>query len=132
VSVQGVTISIPGNERVSRIAELVHIDETPCVVGVKDGKRTKFKDNSFFWPILIDLTIPYPYFSSAVIKEIERRNPDIITIQEVNRAFARAIEARFAEIYPCRILKPADGSWGMGTLAKNPCIERTMYRWEVG
>jgi hypothetical protein len=23
-------------------AELVHIDETPCVVGVKDGKRTKW------------------------------------------------------------------------------------------
>ena len=64
--------------------------------------------------------------SSAVIKEIEHRNPDIVTIQEVNPTFARAIEARFAEIYPCRILKPADGSWGMGTLAKNPCTERTM------
>jgi len=64
--------------------------------------------------------------SSAVIKEIEHRNPDVVTIQEVNPAFAQAIEARFSEIYPCRILKPADGSWGMGTLAKNPCTERTM------
>lgn len=33
---------------------LVHIDETPCVVGVRDGKRTTFKNNSYFWPILAD------------------------------------------------------------------------------
>ena len=33
---------------------LVHIDETPCVVGVREGKKTTFKNNSYFWPILAD------------------------------------------------------------------------------
>jgi hypothetical protein len=42
-------------------AELVHIDETPCVVGVKDGKRTKFTGNSFFWPILADGMVVFHY-----------------------------------------------------------------------
>jgi endonuclease/exonuclease/phosphatase (EEP) superfamily protein YafD len=64
--------------------------------------------------------------SSTVIKEIERREPDVVTIQEVNPALAQTLETRFSRTYQCRILKPADGSWGMGTLAKNPCTERTM------
>lgn len=64
--------------------------------------------------------------SSVVIQEIERRDPDVVTIQEVNPVFAQALETRFSQTYRCRILKPADGSWGMGTLAKNSCTERVM------
>ena len=44
-----------------RKAELVHIDETPCIVGVKDGKKTRFKSNSFFWPILADGMVVFHY-----------------------------------------------------------------------
>ena len=40
---------------------LVHIDETPCVVGVRDGTRTRFKNNSFFWPILADGMVVFHY-----------------------------------------------------------------------
>lgn len=68
--------------------------------------------------------------SSRIIDEIERRDPDIITIQEVNPDLARALEDRFALRYSCRVLRPAVGSWGMGTLARAPCTQRTMP--EVG
>jgi transposase len=58
-------------------AELVHIDETPCVVGVKDGKRTKFRENSFFWPILADGMVVFHYTGNrrhANVQEILGRN----------------------------------------------------------
>lgn len=64
--------------------------------------------------------------SERVVAEIERRDPDIVTIQEVNPLLAQALEERFAARYRCRIVRPAVGSWGMGTLAKNPCTEREM------
>jgi len=52
-------------------AELVHIDETPCVVGVKDGKRTKFKDNSYFWPILADGMVVFHYTGNRRHSNVE-------------------------------------------------------------
>jgi endonuclease/exonuclease/phosphatase (EEP) superfamily protein YafD len=61
--------------------------------------------------------------SSAIIAQIERLDPDIIAIQEVNPGLANTLESHFASRYSCMILKPAHGSWGMGTLAKNPCSE---------
>ncbi len=64
--------------------------------------------------------------SPAIVAEIERRDPDIVTIQEVNPTLAQALEARFATRYECRVLRPAVGSWGMGTLARTPCTEHTM------
>ena len=44
-----------------RESSLVHIDETPCIVGVRDGKRTTFKRNSYFWPILADGMVVFHY-----------------------------------------------------------------------
>jgi len=44
-----------------RGAELVHIDETPCVVGVKKGGKTRFNSNSFFWPVLADGMVVFHY-----------------------------------------------------------------------
>jgi endonuclease/exonuclease/phosphatase (EEP) superfamily protein YafD len=61
--------------------------------------------------------------SSAIIAQIERYTPDVVTIQEVNPTLATALESHFAAQYTCKILKPAVGSWGMGTIAKNPCSE---------
>lgn len=61
--------------------------------------------------------------SSPLISHIKRLDPDIVSIQEVNPDLANALEANFAGLYNCRILKPALGSWGMGTIAKNPCSE---------
>ena len=52
-------------------AKLVHIDETPCVVGVKDGKRTKFKDNSYFWPILADGMVVFHYTGNRRHSNVE-------------------------------------------------------------
>jgi transposase len=42
-------------------SELVHIDETPCVVGVKKGKSKSFERNSYFWPILADGMVVFHY-----------------------------------------------------------------------
>ena len=42
-------------------AELVHIDETPCVVGINEGGKTKFKTHSYFWPILADGMVVFIY-----------------------------------------------------------------------
>ena len=61
--------------------------------------------------------------SSEIIAQIERLDPDIVAIQEVNPTLADALEERLAGRYNCRVLKPALGSWGMGTIAKNPCSE---------
>jgi endonuclease/exonuclease/phosphatase (EEP) superfamily protein YafD len=62
--------------------------------------------------------------SKALIAEIERLNPQIIALQELNPELAQAIEQRLASKYQCRILRPSPGSWGMGLLASMPCSER--------
>lgn len=62
--------------------------------------------------------------SATIVDEIERRDPDIVTIQEVNPSLAQAIEQRLSQRYQCRIQRPLEGSSGMSTLAKNPCTER--------
>jgi endonuclease/exonuclease/phosphatase (EEP) superfamily protein YafD len=64
--------------------------------------------------------------SAKIISEIERHDPDIVTLQEVNPELAKGIEDRLSAKYQCRILQPAYGSRGMGTLAKNPCVERSL------
>jgi transposase len=54
-------------------AELVHIDETPCVVGVREGKKTTFKNHSYFWPILADGMVVFHYTGNrkhSNVKEI--------------------------------------------------------------
>lgn len=50
---------------------LVHIDETPCVVGVRDGKRTEFKNNSYFWPILADGMVVFHYTGNRRHSNVE-------------------------------------------------------------
>lgn len=62
--------------------------------------------------------------SKALIDEIERLNPQIVALQELNPELAKAIEERLASNYQCRILRPSPGSWGMGLLASMPCSER--------
>jgi hypothetical protein len=44
-----------------RASNLVHIDETPCVVGIRQGSKTRFKRNSYFWPILADGMVVFHY-----------------------------------------------------------------------
>lgn len=61
--------------------------------------------------------------SPQIIAEIERLEPDVVAIQEVNPDLARELESHLANRYNCKILKPALGSWGMGILARNPCSE---------
>jgi endonuclease/exonuclease/phosphatase (EEP) superfamily protein YafD len=64
--------------------------------------------------------------SAGIISEITARDPDVVTIQEVNPPLAEALSKRFSASYRCIVLKPAEGSWGMGTLAKSPCTERLL------
>lgn len=59
--------------------------------------------------------------SQRIIEEIERRSPDIVTLQEVNPELAHALQTRLAHSYPCQYLDPVRGSWGMGILAKESC-----------
>lgn len=78
------------------------------------------------FPILSVLSINALGFhdlSQQIIAEINRLEPDIAAIQEVNPDLAKALESHMANRYGCKILKPALGSWGMGILAKNPCSE---------
>ena len=44
-----------------RESKLVHIDETPCIVGVRQGDKTSFKRQSYFWPILADGMVVFHY-----------------------------------------------------------------------
>ncbi len=67
----------------------------------------------------------YRDLSNEVVAAINQNDPDIVTIQELNPAVSTKIEGELKSRYPCRILKPADGSWGMGTLAKWGCKETT-------
>lgn len=59
--------------------------------------------------------------STQVIGEINRTQPDIVTLQEVTQEVAHKLRDALSSSYPCQILDPAEGSWGMGTLAKHPC-----------
>ena len=53
---------------------------------------------------------------------IERLDPDIITLQELNPVVARNLIDRFGDGYSCQQLQPQVGVYGMGVLAKYPCV----------
>jgi endonuclease/exonuclease/phosphatase (EEP) superfamily protein YafD len=59
--------------------------------------------------------------SPALLLEIAQRNPDIVTLQEVNPAVAETLNTHLASTYPCQVMDPAAGSWGMGIISKHPC-----------
>jgi endonuclease/exonuclease/phosphatase (EEP) superfamily protein YafD len=59
--------------------------------------------------------------SKVLLKEIEDRNPDVVTLQEVNPQMAEALRTHLSQRYPCQILDPVPDSWGMGIISKLPC-----------
>jgi len=61
--------------------------------------------------------------SSRVVQEISSLQPDVVTLQEVNPELAKALQDNLRSKYPCQLLDPKEGSWGMGTLSKFPCAE---------
>jgi endonuclease/exonuclease/phosphatase (EEP) superfamily protein YafD len=61
--------------------------------------------------------------SPRIIQEISSRQPDIVMLQEVNSQLAKALQENLRSTYPCQLLDPQEGSWGMGTLSKFPCVE---------
>jgi endonuclease/exonuclease/phosphatase (EEP) superfamily protein YafD len=65
----------------------------------------------------------YKDLSQQVISEIKAQEPDVITLQEVNPELADKLSSQLRNRYPCQRLAPQQGSWGMGTLAKFPCIQ---------
>lgn len=63
----------------------------------------------------------YQDLSEQVIAEIQAQDPDVVTLQEVNPELAGKLSSTLSDTYPCQILAPQPGSWGMGTLSKFPC-----------
>jgi len=63
----------------------------------------------------------YTDLAAQLIAEIERQQPDIITLQEVNPKLAHALQTKLSLTYPCQQLDPAEGSSGMGILARESC-----------
>jgi len=59
--------------------------------------------------------------SENVIQEITTRAPDVVTLQEVNPEMAHSLRMRLGERYPCMVLAPQPGSWGMGVLSRLAC-----------
>lgn len=71
-------------------SDLVHIDETPCVVGVREGKRTRFKNNSYFWPILADGMVVFHYTGNrrhSNVQEILGKDFQGITMSDGYEAY---------------------------------------------
>lgn len=59
--------------------------------------------------------------SKESIAEITKRNADVVTLQEVNPEFARAIQENLTTEFPCQIIRPATGTSGMALLSRFPC-----------
>jgi endonuclease/exonuclease/phosphatase (EEP) superfamily protein YafD len=59
--------------------------------------------------------------SASLVREVRQRNPDIVTLQEVNPVLAQALHTELGARYPCQILDSIPGSRGMGVLSKFPC-----------
>lgn len=69
---------------------------------------------------------------SAAIKDgfyetLERLDPDVVTLQELNPFVAQRITERVGGRYQCQMLQPKVGVFGMGVLSRYPCSrdERT-------
>jgi endonuclease/exonuclease/phosphatase (EEP) superfamily protein YafD len=62
--------------------------------------------------------------SAEFYDELARRNPDIITLQELNPSVARLLSSRLGNDYPCKELEPKPGVFGMGVFSKFPCTKR--------
>ena len=52
---------------------------------------------------------------------VEKLNPDVITLQELNPTVAKGILDRVGSRYPCQALQAQVGVYGMGVMAKYPC-----------
>lgn len=54
------------------------------------------------------------------IETIRQENPDVVLLQEVNPAMAKALQSELLDEYPYQILEPAEGFKGMGVISKHP------------
>lgn len=59
--------------------------------------------------------------SENVLSEIRRYRPDVVALQEVNHYLAQAISTQLSGEYPCQILRPDEGTSGMGIVSRFPC-----------
>lgn len=59
--------------------------------------------------------------SENVLTEIQRHRPDVVALQEVNHYLAQAISTKLSGEYPCQILRPDEGTSGMGIVSRFPC-----------
>jgi vancomycin resistance protein VanJ len=58
--------------------------------------------------------------TTPAIEVIRMENADIVFLQEVNTALAKAIEEELSDQYPYQVLDPYDDVTGMGTISKFP------------
>lgn len=59
-------------------------------------------------------------FTAPMIETIRVEDSDVVFIQELNPALARAFQDELGELYPHQYLDPVQGVTGMGTLSKLP------------
>jgi endonuclease/exonuclease/phosphatase (EEP) superfamily protein YafD len=71
-------------------------------------------------------TLGHIDLSQALLSQIRVLNPDIIALQELSPTLAQALNTELADTYRCKILRPAQGSWGMALLSKVECQQRSI------
>lgn len=64
--------------------------------------------------------------------DVERLDPDIITLQELNPIVAQRLIDRIGSRYACQELDPKVGVYGMGVLSKYPCTARDLSAFSPG
>jgi endonuclease/exonuclease/phosphatase (EEP) superfamily protein YafD len=70
--------------------------------------------------------------SNDFYDDVDRLNPDIITLQELNPTVARRLIDRMGSRYACQDLHPEIGVYGMGILSKHPCSPRDLSAFPHG
>ena len=64
----------------------------------------------------------------AVIHDIERENPDLLLIMEVNRSWMRHL-AKIERAYPYKIAAPRQHAFGMVLYSKTPFVGQRIEEW---
>jgi endonuclease/exonuclease/phosphatase (EEP) superfamily protein YafD len=70
--------------------------------------------------------------SNEFYDDVERLNPDLITLQELNPTVAQRLIERVGDRYACQELDPKVGVYGMGILSKFPCTARDLTTFSPG
>ena len=74
-------------------------------------------------------------FTQPIIATIRHENADVVFIQELNHALARALQSELGAEYPFQVFEAVDNASGIGTISKyplRPTGEQLPHRWIGG